>query len=132
MTTAKNSKPRAGQSFDLSKYQIQNVPIEKTVTIDETGESFNITVKQLSWSRRNQLISKCLNWSEGGKTSFSGDVYVRECLKEMILEAPWGKTTEAFLLSIDGRLGAALEALVPQAFGSDGNQLNPDDVKKGS
>ena len=128
MTTAKNRKPSVG-TFDLSKYQIQNVPIETIVEIEETGESFPVTIKQLSWSRRNQLISKCLNWSGEGQTSFSGDVYVRECLKEMIVEAPWGKTTEAFLLSIDGRLGAALEALVPQAFGTS-DTINPNDVKK--
>ena len=128
MTTAKNSKANAG-SFDLSKYKIQNVPIETMVEIEETGESFPVTIKQLSWSRRNQLISKCLNWNNGGETSFSGDVYVRECLKEMIVDAPWGRTTEAFLLSIDGRLGAALEALVPQAFGTEG-VINPSDVKK--
>ena len=36
----------------------------------------------------------------------------------MIIEAPWGRTTEAFLLSIDKRLGAALEDLVPKAFES--------------
>ena len=128
MTTAKNRKADSG-NFDLSKYQIQNVPIETSVAIEETGETFPVTIKQLSWSRRNQLISKCLNWSGDGQTSFSGDVYVRECLKEMIIEAPWGRTTEAFLLSIDGRLGAALEALVPQAFGTEG-VINPSDVKK--
>ena len=82
----------------------------------------------MSWSKRNQLISKCLNWSNDGNTSFNGDVYVRECLKEMIVDAPWGRTTEAFLTTIDGRLGAALEALVPEAFGQDG--LKADDVKK--
>ena len=36
----------------------------------------------------------------------------------MIVEAPWGKTTEAFLVSIDQRLGDALESLVPSAFDS--------------
>ena len=54
---------------------------------------------------------------------------MRECLKEMIIEAPWGKTTEAFLLSIDERLGGALEKLVPQAFSAEGD-ISPDDIKK--
>ena len=67
-------------------------------------------------------------WSSG-QTSFDGDLYVRECLKEMIIEAPWGRTTEAFLVSIDERLGTALEAIVPTAFGGE-NSPNPDIIKK--
>ena len=37
----------------------------------------------------------------------------------MIIDAPWGKTSELFLISIDERLGSVLEQLVPQAFGTD-------------
>ena len=36
----------------------------------------------------------------------------------MVIDAPWGRTTEAFLLSIDERLGNALETVVPRAFGN--------------
>ena len=50
-------------------------------------------------------------------------------MKEMIVEAPWGNTTESFLLQIDNRLGAALEALVPQAFDDVADAA--DAVKKG-
>ena len=39
-------------------------------------------------------------------------LYIKECLKQMIVEAPWGATTESFLLSIDERLGKVLESLV--------------------
>ena len=56
-------------------------------------------------------------------------MYVRECLKEMIVEASCGNTTESFLLQIDNRLGAALESLVPQAFDDVGEAA--DTVKKG-
>ena len=51
----------------------------------------------------------------------------------MITEAPWGRTTEAFLLSIDDRLGGALETLVPKAFNdadSDDSVSEIDEVKK--
>ena len=47
----------------------------------------------------------------------------------MIVEAPWGKTTEAFLIRINSELGTALESLVPNAFES----IDPkvvDDLKK--
>ena len=109
-----------GKTFDVSKYQITPETVVQTVTIPETGDEFELTVKQLAWTRRNQLVSKCLEWGKNGESSFNGDLYIRECLKEMIVEAPWGRTTEAFLISIDERLGTALENLVPTAFAGDG------------
>ena len=48
----------------------------------------------------------------------------------MLVDAPWGRTTEAFLLTIDERLGAALEGLVPKAFASE-DSVDIDTVKKG-
>jgi len=115
--------------FDFKKYIIEKSPETRTLTIAETGETFEITVKELAWSKRNQLISKSLQFTSTGSTSFSADVYVRECLKEMIIEAPWGNTTESFLLQIDNRLGSALEELVPTAF--DDVSGAADTIKKG-
>jgi hypothetical protein len=120
---------QASKGFSLAKYQVQSATKIFPVTIEATGDTFEVTVKQLSWSKRNQLISKCLNWSQTGTTSFDGDMYIRESLKEMIVDAPWGRTTEAFLISIDERLGSALEAIVPKAFGAEDGP-NPDAVKK--
>ena len=125
MTEAKTSK-----GFNLDKYQLQGINKTVPVVIPETGDEFEVTIKQLSWSKRNQLISKCLAWAANGTPSFDGDLYVRECLKEMIVEAPWGRTSEAFLLTIDERLGSALENIVPKAFGQDEDSPNPDAIKK--
>ena len=124
-------KESKANNFDVTKYQVQPSTNSMTLTIADTGDEVDITVKQLSWSKRNQLISKCLKWGQSGQTSFDGDLYVRECLKEMIIEAPWGRTSEAFLVSIDERLGTALESLVPKAFGGDNNPTGPDIIKKG-
>ena len=118
--------------FDLNRYQVKATSKTVNVSIEETGDEFELTVKQLPWARRNQLISKCVSWDGSGQTNFGGDTYVRECLKEMIVEAPWGRTTEAFLLSIDERLGTALEKLVPQAFSGDEGGPTPDETKKES
>ena len=60
-----------------------------------------------------------MTWTTDGGSRFDGDTYVRECLKEMVIDAPWGKTTELFLMSIDDRLGGVLEQIVPQAFGTE-------------
>jgi len=107
------------ENFNLEDYQIKRAPEKKAIVIEETGASFEITVKEMSWSKRNQLISKCMKFDSKGNTNFEADTYVRNCLREMIVDAPWGATTESFLISIDTRLGGALEKLVPSAFGED-------------
>ena len=45
--------------FDASKYQVSVEAKPITIKIPETGEEFEITVKQLSWTKRNHLLSKC-------------------------------------------------------------------------
>ena len=125
---ATTSKTKDASAFDVSKYTVATEAVTQTVTIEETGDSFEVTVKPLSWAKRNELISKHMAWDSNGNTSFQASEYVRACLREMLVEAPWGKTTETFLISIDTRLGAALEALVPQAFESQGVDI--DSTKK--
>ena len=117
-------------TFDFKKYTLSLQPEKRTVTIDETGETFEVTIRPLSWAKRNQIISTSLKFGADGATGFDGDGYVRNCLKEILLEAPWGRTTEAFLLTIDERLGTALETLVPKAFGADDDGVDIDTVKK--
>ena len=116
--TTETSKEK---TFDFSKYQIDNSIEEKTLTVEETKEEFKVKIRPLSWSRRNQIMSKCITWTQNGQTGFDGDAFVRGCLREIIVEAPWGRTTETFLISIDARLGAALEKLVPNMNDSEGS-----------
>jgi hypothetical protein len=116
-------------SFDLAKYQTTSEPRKVTVEIPETGDSFEVTVKDLSWSKQNKLLSDSVQISKKGDTVFNGDAYVKSFLKEYIIEAPWGKTTEAFLISIDSRLGKALENLVPKIDEDDGD-VGIDELKK--
>ena len=109
--------PPVKKGFDFNKYKINTTSEVQTLSVD--GEEFEVTVKPLTWSKKNQFLSKCLKWDSDGNTVFDGDAYVRLALQEMLIAAPWGKTTEVFLISIDDRLGSVLEKLVPQAFGSD-------------
>jgi len=117
------------KAFDFTNYQISAAPQKKTVVIADTKDEFEVTVKELSWSRRNQILAESIKWNSEGNTAFNSDMYVRSCLKEILIDAPWGRTTEAFLISIDSRLGSALEVLVPKAFGDDSDS-SVDDVKK--
>ena len=58
--------------FDISKYQIQPTVQKVKVQIEATGDEFEVSIKPMSWSKRNQLISQCLNWQQSGETSFDG------------------------------------------------------------
>jgi hypothetical protein len=118
MTTKKAKTSQAKAPFDVSKYMVSNQVEEKEVKL--SNDKFTVKVKDLSWSRKNQLIAKAMAF--GGQTegmSFDADYYVKECLKSMIIEAPWGKTNDTFLISINDELGKALEVLVPRAFGGE-------------
>ena len=64
-----------------------------------------------------------------GASSFDSGKYVKEVLKYIIVEAPWGETNDEFLDSINSELGAALEQLVPSAM--DTNLSDVDVIKKG-
>jgi len=124
---------KKSQGFDFNAYVIGRETEVKTLKIPDTGESFDVSVKPLSWAKRNQFISRNLQLGTDGSSGFNADGYVRDCLREMIVEAPWGRTTEAFLLSIDDRLGGALETLVPKAFTeeADNNSVGEiDEIKK--
>jgi hypothetical protein len=119
-----------GVEFDVSKYLISADVEVKVISIPETGDEIELQVKPIPWSKRNKIISECLKWQDGGQVDFDGDGYVKACLAQMIVKAPWGVTDERFLSSIDSRLGAALESLVPKAFGEDQAQ-SVDALKKG-
>jgi hypothetical protein len=89
-----------------------------------------IEIRDVPWSLRNQLMTNSMGWDENGKTFWDTNTYNKECLKYMITKAPWGATSEAFLLSIDGELGAALEALVPKRMEAKARSV--DKIKKES
>ena len=114
--------------FNIADYMLSSDVETRILTIPETGDEFEVQLKPMSWSKRNKLVSKCLSWDDSGTVEFDGDIYVRGCLKEMIVNAPWGPTTEAFLLGIDTRLGAVLEGIVPKAF--EDTLANVETVKK--
>ena len=120
MSTKQKKVKSEGEEFDVSKYILSTESETQIVVIPDTGDEFEIQINPIPWSKRNKIISECLDWGDGSSVEFDGDKYVRDCLRQMIIQAPWGVTDEKFLASIDGRLGTALEALVPKAFGDEG------------
>ena len=78
---ATTSRTKGASSFDVSKYQITDSSRVETVTIEETGDTFEVTIKPLSWARKNKLLSEHLKWDNEGNTAFQSAEYVRASLR---------------------------------------------------
>ena len=123
--TTENSP--AQKSFDISKYKV-NATDREVVDVEVGEDKFKVEIKPLTWFRKNQLITQSMTFSANGETKFEASKYIKEVLKEIITDAPWGKTTDAFLGSINAELGSALEGIVPKAFLNE--EVDIDAVKK--
>ena len=86
---------------------------------EEEEEKIEVSIRPLSWSKKNSLVSQCTNYSGDGGVAFDGQRYINEVLKYIITEAPWGATSDMFLGKVDLKLGGALEKLVPSATDSE-------------
>ena len=86
---------------------------------EEEEEKVEVSVRPLSWSKKNSLVSQCTNYTTDGKVVFDGQRYINEVLKYVVTEAPWGVTNDMFLAKVNLKLGAALELLVPSATDAD-------------
>lgn len=89
---------------------------EKEMAFTYKGEDVTVTVKPMTWSKKNQILSQCMSYSSEGEARFNLDNYNKECLTFMIVKAPWGKTDRIFLTQIDDELGGQLQALIPGPF----------------
>ena len=124
MTTGSNP---TSPSFDVSKYKIKEQ--NQTYTVKLEKDEFDVIIKPMTWQQKNELVARCMTFDDKGNSSFDSGIHIKEVLKEILIEAPWGKTTDEFLNSINQEMGSALEKLVPSAFES--NFTEVDVIKKG-
>jgi hypothetical protein len=109
------AQSKAKASFDWTKYQVKASVREITVKVGEDEDELVLGVKDLGYVAKNKLVSSCYTYV-GGTVGFDMDTYMRETIKAMVVEAPWGVTNDMFLMSIDQQLGKALEDIIPSAF----------------
>ena len=114
--------------YDANKHLVNHVG--QPVTIYAGQDDIELKVRGIPWSLKNQFASQAIQWEESGSRSFNIDEYVKQCLKYMIMEAPWGETNEMFLSRVGDELGAALQELVPTAFSNNNIASNVEDIKK--
>ena len=88
----------------------------KKVELEFKGQKIELILKELSWSKKNQILSRCFTYQSDGSVSFNLDRYLKDALCEIIVNAPWGQTTSIFLTRVNPTFGAMLEKLVPKAF----------------
>lgn len=84
--------------------------------LEFAGKEWPLKIKPLSWTKKNQILSKCFNYETNGAVQFDFDKYMKTMLCEMIVSAPWGETNFIFLNKIKADFGKELEKLVPKAF----------------
>jgi len=87
---------------------------EKEISFVYKGQEAIVKYRGLPWSKKNQIISKCTSYNSDGELHFNLDMYNKECLMYMIVSAPWGKTDQTFLTSIDDELGMQLQKVCPK------------------
>ena len=81
------------------------------------SEEVTLKTRHMPWSIKNKITSKSMSYdANGGNAFFDVDFFNKECLKYIIVEAPWGPTNDMLLLQANDDFGAALETLVPKAF----------------
>jgi len=88
----------------------------KEIELEFEGRKILIRVRELGWSEKNQILSQCFTYQTDGSVSFNFDRYFKLAISKIIVQAPWGETTNIFLNRIKPAFGALLEKLVPKAF----------------
>jgi len=91
-------------------------------------EDVPIKVAGIPWAKLNYIKSQCVSYNDKTETQFDGQQYINECLKIMIVDAPWGATDDMFLLQVGGALGVELEKLIPSAYGT--NDEEDEDIEE--
>ena len=104
------------EQFDIKDYQVTGAE-EKTLTVD--GKELKLTIRTVPWPLMNDFVADAFRVTvEDQAGHFDNGLYQRECLKYMLVEAPWGRTTDTFLLSLKGGTDLVLQlaAMCPDPF----------------
>lgn len=87
------------------------------------GQKVVVRVRDISWSEKNKVLSKCFTYSPDGKIAFDFDQYSKEMLKRLVVgisvgnsSVPANEINEIFFARLNSSFGSMLEKLVPRAF----------------
>ena len=84
------TQPSGAQvNFNIEKYKIKTE--NQSFTIKIKDDEFDVVVRSMTWKSKNDLVAKCMTFESTGASSFDSGKYVKEVLKYIIVEAPWGE-----------------------------------------
>ena len=94
--------------------------------IEHKGETYKFSKKEISWTRKNKILSRCISYS-GNSASVDLDAYNRTMLLEMLVDTPWpSNETRQYLERLGSSFGNKLAEYVPSPFDTE----EDDDQKK--
>ena len=114
--------------FDVANYQM-DLASEEIILKLRDGTEIPLSIKPISWKRRNGILASS-TITRGDAVVIDIDAYISSCLKEMIVTAPWGTTTDTFLATINDELGDALATIVPKPNEEDNAGAQIERIKK--
>lgn len=96
---------------------------EREIKSEFKGQEVIIKIREISWSEKNKILSKCFQYQASGEISFAFDVYSKEILKKIIVSISVGgsvipstEINDIFFSRLSPAFGSILEKLVPKAF----------------
>ena len=96
---------------------------EKEIKSQFRDQEVIIKTREISWSEKNKILSKCFTYSQDGSISFAFDTYNKEMLKKIIVSISVGgslipptEINDIFFSRLSPAFGSILEKLVPKAF----------------
>ena len=105
------------ESTDKAEVNIPNVFIsdeivEKEITYEDS--TFKIKVKEIPWTKTNQIVAKCTSYSQNGQVGINLDQFYREYLVAAVMDSPWRAFTQQTMNRFTQAFGETLvAALIP-------------------
>ena len=92
----------------------------RDVELEFKNVKVQVKVKDLGWTEKNNILSKCFAYQTDGAMSFDFSKYMRMSLLKIVVSLMVAGTVvpidEVFFARLNPQFGAMLEKLVPQAF----------------
>lgn len=120
-----------GQTPAMTPMQVLQAMMEETAKPEEMilvikGQELTIRYRKLTWLEKSEVLSlaleyKAVDGADGPElqAKLRHDVFRREVLKRIIIDAPIPLTSDKVLDNLPDDVGQQLERIIPSPFGSE-------------
>ena len=86
----------------------------KDVELTYQNATFTLKVKEIPWTKTNQIVAKCTTYGATGQVGMNLDQFYREYLTAAVVDSPWGTFTPQIVDRFTQAFGDLLVAtLIP-------------------